>query len=223
MKRIAVYLFLAVEGILYLLFLSGDIFSFGKPKVLKFIAVFLVAAFSIGAGKSKENRCVTAIFFFTVIADIFFLLLNKPLYGIGTYVIIQIIHTLRLSFISGKSIKTEILKRALPAVILFIIGLTLKGTGLALILSYGVFICINIAHCIENYSRNKSRNNLLYLTGMILLVIGDLGVGLRNLQPAFLSEQMMHTAYIITWITYLPSLLIIMSTTEAFLFEKKSK
>ncbi len=223
MKKISAYIFLTVEGVLYLLFIAGDIFSFGEPKLLKFIAVMLAAAFSLGAGKSKANRCVTVIFFFTVIADIFFLLLNKPMYGIGTYIIIQIIHTLRLSLISSKSIKTEMLKRAVPAVILFIIGLTVKGIGLALILSYGVFICINIAHCIENYKGNRSKNNLLYLTGMVLLIIGDAGVGLRNLQLAFLTEQLMNTAYIVTWITYLPSLLIIMSTTEAFLFEKKSK
>ncbi len=220
MKRLLLYVFLITEAILYILFISGDIFLFGKPKILKFIAVTLIALFSLGAGKSSHNRCITAIFFFTVIADIFFLLLNKPPLGIGTYIIIQAIHTLRLSYISGKNVKTELMKRIIPAVLLGLTGLIVKGTGLALILSYGVFICINIAHCTENYLTHKSKNNLLYLLGMIFLVIGDIGVGLRNLQLTFLTEQMMHTAYIITWITYIPSLLIILSTTEAFLYKK---
>ncbi len=223
MKKLLVYIFLITEAVLYLLFVTGDIFSVGKPKILKFIAVSLIALFSFSAGKSKENRCVTAIFFFTVIADVFFLLLNKPPFGIGTYIIIQIIHTLRLTFISKKDTKTELFKRLIPAAILGIAGLVIKGPGLALILAYGVFICINIAHCIENYIGDKNKTNRLYLLGLILLVIGDIGVGLRNLQLGFLTENMMHTAYIITWITYLPSLLIILSTTEAFLSEKKSK
>ena len=223
MKKLSVYIFLITEAILYFLFVAGDIFFIGNPKILKFIAVTLIAIFSLSAGKTKENRCVTAIFFFTVIADVFFLLLNKPPFGIGTYIIIQAIHALRLTFISKKDTKSELLKRFIPAVILAVIGLTVKGPGLCLILAYGVFICINIAHCIENYAGSKNKTNRLYLIGLVLLVIGDIGVGLRNLQLGFLTENMMHTAYVITWITYLPSLLIILSTTEAFLFEKKSK
>lgn len=203
--------------------MAGDIFSVGKPKLLKFTAILILALFSTGAGKEKSDRCITAVFFFTVIADIFFLLLNKPLYGIGVYIIIQSIHALRLSFISEKKTASELFKRLIPALVLAIAGLTLKGPGLALISAYAVFISVNIAHCIENYIGNKNKNNLLYLIGMVLLVIGDIGVGLRNLQLDFLTAEMANIAYIITWITYLPSLMIILSTTEAFCIKNKKK
>ncbi|MBQ7117180.1 MAG: hypothetical protein IJN88_03110, partial [Clostridia bacterium] len=101
MKKISAYLFLACEALLYFSYLAGDIYGIGRPKILKFIAIVLLTVFSIFTVKEKKDRTVIFIFLFTVIADIFFLLLDKPFYGIGVYVIIQLIHSLRLADLSG--------------------------------------------------------------------------------------------------------------------------
>lgn len=221
MKKISAYLFLACEAMLYFSYLAGDIYGIGRPKILKFIAIVLLTVFSLFTVKEKKDRTVIFIFLFTVIADIFFLLLDKPFYGIGVYVIIQLIHSLRLADLSGTGRAAEALKRIIPAVFLGIAG-AFVGPVVSLICVYGTFIGINIAHCFINFFRCKNRINLLYLTGMIILLIGDIGVGLRNAGLSFMTEETAAIAYIITWITYLPSLLLILSTTDAFLFKKMS-
>lgn len=219
MRKILTYSFLLIEAVLYVLYVSGDIFSFGQPKVLKFIAIAVLAIFSLLAGKEKENRAITAVFFFTLLADVFFVLMNKAMYGIAVYIIIQLIHTLRLSCVSGKEVKKELLKRIVPSLCLGFIG-SFTGPQLALILAYGTCIAVNIAHCAEITIKEKSPENIRYMIGMILLVIGDIGVGLRNMQAAFVTEEMMNIAYIITWITYVPSLILILSVTKALNFGK---
>ncbi len=221
MKKISAYLFLACEAFLYFSYLAGDIFGIGKPKILKFIAIVLLTVFSFFTVRERKNRTVIFIFMFTVIADIFFLLLDKPFFGIGVYVIIQFIHSLRLADLSRTSRTTEAMKRIIPAVFLGIAG-SFVGPVFSLICVYGTFIGINIAHCFINFARCRSRLNLLYLTGMIILLIGDIGVGLRNAGLSFMTKEASQIAYIITWITYLPSLLLILSTTDAFLFKKMS-
>lgn len=219
MRRILTYLFLAVEGILYVAYVTGDIFTVGQPKILKFIAIAVLAFFGLLAGKEKENKAATAVFFFTLLADLFFVLMNKPLYGIAVYIIIQLIHTVRLSYMSNKGLSKELLKRIVPAVVLSLIG-SFIGPQIALILAYGTCITVNIAHSVELTLSERSSRNLRYTVGMIILVIGDIGVGLRNMQIGFISPEMLNIAYIITWITYVPSLILILSTTDALSFKK---
>lgn len=219
LRRFLTYIFLAVEVLLYIAYVSGDIFAVGQPKILKFIAVAVLALFSLFAGKEKENKAVTAIFFFTLLADVFFVLMNKAMYGIAVYIIIQLIHTVRLSYVSEKDTKKELLKRIIPGFCLGFIG-SFIGPQIALILTYGTCIAVNIAHCAETALKEKSPENIRYMIGMIVLVIGDIGVGLRNMQASFVTEEMMNIAYIITWITYVPSLILILSATKALSLSK---
>lgn len=220
MKTLATYIFLAVQGILYIGYLTGDIFEVGKPKILKFIAILMLAIFGLLAGKQKENKAATAVFFFTLLADIFFVLMDKAMYGIATYIIIQLIHTVRLSFMSEKNLTKELLKRVIPAFCLGALG-AFVGPRLPLIIAYAVCIAVNLVHVIELKIKNPCDRNIRYMIGMIILVIGDLGVGLRNIQADFVTDDIMKIAYIITWLTYVPSLILILSTTDALSFKKQ--
>ncbi len=222
MKTIFTYIFLVLQGILYIGYLAGDIFGVGKPKILKFIAILILALFGLLAGKQKENKTASVIFFFTLLADIFFVLMNKPMYGIAVYIIIQLAHTVRLSFMSEKSLTKELFKRIIPAVCLGAFGFFV-GPRLPLIIAYAVCIAINLAHVIELKIQDPCSRNIRYMIGMIVLVIGDIGVGLRNIQADFVTDDMMRIAYIITWLTYVPSLILILSTTDALSFRKSNK
>lgn len=220
MKTIATYIFLAIQGAFYVGYLYGDITDTGRPELLKLTAILLLTIFGLFAGKEKENKAASAVFIFTLLADIFFVLMNKAMYGIAVYIIIQLIHTVRLTFMSQKTLYIELSKRIVPALLLGCIG-ALVGPKLPLIIAYAVCIAVNLAHVIELKIKNPTDKNLRYMIGMIILVIGDLGVGLRNIQAPFVTDDMMKIAYTVTWITYVPSLILILSTTEALSFRRK--
>ncbi len=220
MKKTASYMFLVVIAILYIAFIICDIFYMEQSKILKFTSVCILALCSTFSGKEKENKLVTLIFLITVIADIFFVLLNKPICGIASYIIIQFVHTFRLAIISKKDIKKEFLKRIIPAVCLLGIGAFI-GPVVAFALPYALCIGINIAHAIENNIKHPSKENLRYALAMLILAVGDIGVGLRNVQFDFMTQEMMHIAYIVTWVTYIPSLILILTTTKALQFQDK--
>ena len=220
MKKSMTWVFITVIAALYIAFITCDIFYMEQSKILKFISVCILALGSTFSGKEKENKPVTLIFLFTVVADIFFVLLNKPIYGIMVYIVIQLVHTVRLAIISKKEIKTEILKRVIPAVCLFCIGVFI-GPVVALALPYAVCIGINIVHAIENNVKYPSRVNLSYAVAMLVLAVGDIGVGLRNIQTGFMTPEMKHVAYIVTWVTYIPSLVLVLTTTKALNFKEQ--
>ena len=123
---------------------------------------------------------------------------------------------------SNKNLTKELLKRIIPAFCLGAIG-AFVGPRLPLIIAYAVCIAINLAHVIELKIQNPSKRNIRYMIGMIILVIGDIGVGLRNIQADFVTDDMMKIAYIVTWLTYVPSLILILSTTNALTLRKSNK
>ena len=222
MKKTLTYLFLFTEAVLYVIFVAGDIISLPDTKILKFVAIGILALFSLNCGKERENKTATAIFFFTLLADLFFVVLNMPLYGIGVYIIIQLLHGMRLSILSKKAIKKELLFRIILSLLAAAAG-SLIGIRMILIGAYAVLIGVNIVHALMLLSKEKTKENIIYVLAMIILVIGDIGVGLRNMSLSFMTENMLNTAYIITWITYLPSLMLILFTTKALDPLKKRK
>ncbi len=214
MKVVGTYTLLLIQAVLYIGYLFCDITETGNPKPLKIIAIFILLMFSLLAGKEKENKLVSVIFFFTFIADIFFVIINKTLYGISVYIIIQLTHTLRLSYMSEKKPAKELLKRIAPALCIGAVS-SLFGPRLPLITVYAVCIAVNLAHVIKLKIQKPDSRNLRYMLGMIILVIGDIGVGIRNIQADFITDDVLKIAYIITWLTYVPSLILILSTTDA--------
>ncbi len=220
MKIRGTLIFTAIISILYITFITCDIFYLEQSRILKFITVCLLAICSFFCKSTKESRVSILTFLFTVVADVFFVLLNKPIFGITVYIIIQLTHTVRLSLLSEKNIGTELVKRIVPALIVGVIG-SFIGPVVMLALPYAVCLGINIVHGIENNVRFKSKNNLLYGVALIILAIGDIGVGLRNVQLDFMTQELEHVAYIVTWVTYIPSLMLILTSTGALNFKDK--
>lgn len=216
MKKIVTYAFLAVEAALFCTFLTMDIM--GKPgsNYVKFAAIALVGAFGLMAGKEKDNRIVTAALIFTVLADVCLVLLREYFLGVPLFAVVQVCYAIRFSYLSGKPLVGEILKRTVPAVILGSIVAFLVDPKIGLTVFYAWCFGVNFVHGFELQILKPSKRHLIFCIGLTLFACCDLCVGITNLQPSFLSEAMIRNASIATWIFYLPSQILILSTTEAF-------
>lgn len=223
MKRIATYAFFIVEAVLFFMFVSMDIMNVENSYIVKFIAIALVGAFGFMAGSEKDNRIVTAALLFTVAADVCLVLLGKYFWGVPMFAIVQVCYAIRFSFLSGKPLVGEILKRVIPAVILGGIVAFLVDPKIGLTVFYGWTFAVNFVHGFELQILKPSKRHLVFCIGLVMFACCDLCVGITNLSPSFMSEQMIRNASIATWIFYLPSQILILSTTEAFKLKKAEK
>lgn len=221
MKKIATYCFFAIEAVLFCIFVSMDVMSIPHSNYVKFAAIALVGAFSLFAGKEKDNRIVTAALLFTVAADVCLVLLGKYFWGVPMFAIVQVCYATRFSFLSGKPLVGEILKRTVPAVILGGIVAYFVDPKIGLTVFYAWCFGVNFVHGFELQILKPSKRHLVFCIGLVMFACCDLCVGITNLAPSFMTEQMIRNASIATWIFYLPSQILILSTTEAFKLNKK--
>lgn len=221
MKRIANVCFFSIEAILFAVFVYMDLMAIEGSNYVKFAAIALVGAYSFLAGKEKDNRIVNIALIFTVIADVCLVLLREYFLGVPVFAIVQVCYAARFSFLSGKPLVGEILKRTVPAVIMGGLVAYFVDPAIGLTVFYGWTFAVNFVHGFELQILKPSKRHLTFCIGLVLFACCDLCVGITNLVPSFMSEQMIHNASIATWIFYLPSQIIILSTTDAFKLKKK--
>ena len=222
MKRILSFIFLAVEAILFCTFVTMDIMRLEGENIVKFVAITLVGLMGIMAGRQKDNAVVTAALAFTVLADVFLILIGHYIAGVCVFIIVQTCYTIRFSFMSGKPLVGELLKRLLPGLILgTTAGVLLKSADIGITVAYASCFAVNFAHGFELQIYKPSPRHLRFAIGIVLFACCDLCVGIHNLQPSFFSEAMIRNAEVATWIFYLPSQILILSTTDALSFSKE--
>jgi len=213
MKRNVKILFFSVIALMMLIYLTCDIFSLWDSRPLKFAASALITLCGITVFKKKESRFVSIGLMFTLLADVFLVLLNKYLYGVAIFIIAQLCYAVYLTYISDKKIIAELLKRIIPAAVASLITYALGFKGnIVLPAAYAVCIGVNIAHSIELQIKMPSKKHLLLMTGFIVFVIGDICVGLRHMP--FVSESVASVLYLITWISYPPSQIMVLMSAQ---------
>ena len=220
MKKIVTYCFFAIEAVLFCTFLSMDIMGMTGSNYVKFAAIALVGAFSFFAGNEKDNRIVNIALIFTVIADVCLVLLGKFFWGVPVFAIVQVCYAIRFSYLSGKPLVGEILKRTVTAVVLGGLAAYFLDPKIGLTVFYAWRFGVNFVHGFELQILKPSKRHLIFCIGLTLFACCDCCVGITNLEPSFMSEAMIRNASIATWIFYLPSQLLILSTTEAFKIKK---
>ena len=220
MKKIVTYCFFAIEAVLFCTFLSMDIMVMTGSNYVKFAAIALVGAFSFFAGNEKDNRIVNIALIFTVIADVCLVLLGKFFWGVPMFAIVQVCYAIRFSYLSGKPLIGEILKRTVPAVVLGGLAAYFLDPKIGLTVFYAWCFGVNFVHGFELQILKPSKRHLIFCIGLTMFACCDCCVGITNLEPSFMSEAMIRNASIATWIFYLPSQLLILSTTEAFKLKK---
>lgn len=215
MKKTVKSIFFILVGVMMVIYLTCDIFSLWDSRPLKFAASALITIAGLTALKKKESRFVSIGLMFTLLADVFLVLLDIYLYGVAIFIVAQLCYGIYLANISGKKISAEILKRIIPAFIAAgITGLLgLKG-NIVLPAAYAMCIGVNIAHSIELQITKPEKKHLLVMLGFIIFVIGDICVGLRHMP--FVTENIASVLYLITWISYPPSQILVLSGTGVF-------
>lgn len=220
MKRTTSIIFLAVEAILFTIFVYMDITNHSAENYVKYIAIALVGIMSLRAGKQKDNIVVTAALLLTMLADVFLILIGNFVAGVLVFLCVQTCYTVRFSFMSGKPMVGELLKRLLPGVILGGIATYFLDVKVGVVVLYACSFAVNFAHGFELHILKPSARHLRFAIGIFLFACCDICVGITNLRPGFLTEQMIRNAEVMTWIFYLPSQILILSTTDALCFKK---
>lgn len=215
MKNKIIYLIIGSVAVMMIIYLTCDIFSLWDSRPLKFATSALITLAGLYVLKDKESRFVSIGLMFTLLADVFLVLLDSYLYGVAVFIIAQLCYGVYLTRISGKKIPAEILKRVIPAAAAAAVTALLGFKGnVVLPAAYAVCIGINIAHSIELQITKPTKKHLLVMLGFIVFVIGDICVGLRHMP--FVTENIASVLYLITWISYPPSQMFVLSGTGVF-------
>ena len=223
MKRVTSWIFLAVEAILFCTFVAMDVMNHSAENTVKYIAIALVGILGLRAGKNRDNVVVTVALLFTMLADIFLILVGNFVAGVCVFICVQTCYTIRFSFMSGKGLVGELLKRLLPGLILGGLATYFLDIKVGIVVAYACSFAVNFVHGFELHILKPSPRHLRFAIGLFLFACCDVCVGITNLRPGFLTEQMIRNAEVMTWIFYLPSQVLILSTTDALSFRKPQK
>lgn len=213
MKRPAARCFLMLEGVLYTLFLAGDLLRAYDTTWLKFAAIALIAAAGFLAGDGRENRLTTAALVLTLAADVFLLVLDAHYaVGIALFLAVQLFYTLRLASCSGAVPWRAVLVRAVPALVA---GVTMVRYGAALPAAYIVWFLINLADSVRLAFFRMERCSVYFAVGLALFFCCDLCVGMYNLDCSLLPLWLSGFVWVAMWGFYLPGQVLILASTEA--------
>lgn len=228
-------LFVFVQILLFGYFLTLDFTNSNidlsnKIKFCIIILCFCYAAFFIrGAGRSII-LCLQAGLFFTVISDLFILMMNSYYYGVLTFILVQQLYGIRLLLAQRSDTKEKIdsalfrswgiriiLQASIACVgciILYRLGVVLESLLLATIF-YFVCILTNVITSVKlAFHKPQRKGNIIFAIGMFLFLLCDINVGLFNLSGYItMPENLYHTIYsfssILMWTFYAPAQVLI--------------
>lgn len=240
-------LFILTQIVLYAAFLTTDITggSITFSNIIKFTIIILCFCYALFLGKGADKSilfCMKMALFFTLVSDLFILLLDYYYYGVLTFIFAQQLYGIRLSMekyninieAEQKLLRRSFLIRlAIQALLMVIICVILMkiGTKLDDLLIASVFYFISIAtntlySIIIAAKRRGKRDLFLFTVGISLFLLCDINVGLFNLSgyitlPKNLDMIVYAVSSILMWTFYAPSqVLIALSTRQKDLSEQ---
>ncbi len=227
-------LFVFVQIIFYAIFLildlSGEYLLLSRN--VKFCAILLCFCYALFQEKSADRSilfCMKAGLFFTLLSDLFLLILDCYLYGVLTFIIVQQLYGIRilLADFEVEKKRRELLLHKLPIRIILqlmiavFICLILKLAGVypdfLLSISIFYFICIstNTITAVRSAILGSNSNGMvLFAVGMCLFLLCDINVGLFNMSgfitlPEKIGKIIYNISSILMWTFYAPSQVLI--------------
>ena len=207
-KYILIYCFIAIEAILYLLFLSIDFLNFkiGDSTIYRYITVTITFLFSVIILfiNKKENENIidnillSLALLFTLSADLFLLVIYKYFeLGVLLFIIAHLFHFMRIILINKKILYSIILRILIPIIIIIILAISKLITSLNVLASiYFAQLIMNFIDNLILYIKLKNYKFLLLTIGFFLFICCDICVGLYNLKD-IMGEFI--------WVFYTPS------------------
>lgn len=198
---------------LYVNFLVIDLRG-GDSRGLKYISILLCFILSLFIGHRGNDKIDTTLLqgalFFTAIADLNLVILNKFISGISVFCIVQIIYILRHS-------RNIILSKRNIALFfsegIFVLGLVImlnipfyeKKALYIIALMYSILLVTSVGMAFGTIKRGfySKTNSYFILIGMILFLLCDINVGLYHI------GKIQNISGILIWFFYLPSQLLL--------------
>ena len=204
--------FLVTEGLLYAVFLYLDLAlpGSGWDVPLKYGGIVLCFLWTLGAAGNRDGRLTSIALAFTLLADLFLLVLNRwYLVGVSAFCVVQLLYLARLHRAGSRPLPLRILLRAALAGALLAAAGTLGGltplTGLTLF-----YFSQLLANAFASLS--LGRRGYSFSLGLFLFIGCDMCVGLCNLSaalPGIAPLPFLPFVQVGMWLFYLPSQVLI--------------
>ncbi len=231
-KKSITMIYILAETLLYGIFLYIDIIqkaSYNLSAQLKFTGIVLcflyVLILPVYLKNKTDIRILRLTIFFTLISDLFILMLDLYLPGMVSFCIVQALYLIRLGLWNKREDKLKtlvvIMKKilrniTLTLVILFILAIfQLKLEALIFVSCfYFVSILFNVSDSLVTVFRYRIKYQLLYSCGMVLFLLCDINVGVFNLTGfVSINSSWFHHLYnfsaVAMWLFYLPAQVLI--------------
>lgn len=232
-------MFVLLQIVLYVAFLTLDLTgkSMMLSIILKFTVIILCFCYALLPIKSTDKSILFFVrvgLLFTVVSDLFLLILDKYFYGVLTFVIVQQLYGLMIDkvIVNNSTVRQTSRYNRFFTRLLYQIGITifiillLQGVGVVrdmlLITSTFYFICIltNTLRAMKTAVANKTtfqkkvEGIQLFAYGMVLFLLCDINVGLFNLSgfvalPTKLYDIIYGFSSVLMWTFYAPSQVLI--------------
>lgn len=237
-------MFIILQTVLYGAFLTLDLAGANSSlsSKIKFSIVILCFCYALLSGRSAGKSifyikndslipcCIRMALLFTVISDLFLLILDYYFYGVLTFIVVQQFYAISLQLSHKEKGKEKVflfqLRRGLVrlalqliATLIVCLSLTLLGVSMEALLAVSAFyfICIlsNTLMALKTAIQNrKDKGLVLFAAGMGLFLLCDINVGLFNLSgfitlPPELGLVIYAASSILMWTFYAPSQVLI--------------
>lgn len=204
--------FIAIEAILYCVFIAMDLQGKDSTLVKYFgvVACFLFELSCVNCGKDSVFVCLALLF--TLVADWFLLVVNERfVFGVCAFLVVQSIYFLRLTKEGVKPLRSALTRAFIIIVVMIVLSL-LKLLDLltALVAVYFVSLVSNTADAYTLFG--KGVKSKLFAIGLSLFILCDLSVGFNNLSSyveVSAISGFIKVASFAMWVFYLPSQVLI--------------
>lgn len=220
------FLFIAVQLLLYISFIILDLAGgkTGLSNAIKFAVIFLCFCYVLSL--QSHNRSISyslkAAMLFTLISDLFILLLDYYLYGVLTFTVVQLLYNYRISihnasghynaakkfFISGLMI--QLLISSFICLLLDFFGVEPEPLLIAAAIYFTGLVMNTIRALAATIKESGDISMRLFAAGLVLFLLCDINVGLFNLSsfielPQDIYSVIYSVSSVLMWFFYAPS------------------
>lgn len=197
--------FLALEAVLYILFLTLDLIGRGEQTIwLKYGGILLCLLFALLCALRDGDKLVFPALLFTAGADWFLLVRNDHLeLGLVLFLVVQTLYLIRLRRMGSSC------GYWLRCTLALLLGIIVFACSLVSVLN--LLVALYFSQLLSNAILAWSARKWVFAVGLTLFVCCDVCVGLFNLGILY------SFASVGMWLFYLSSqVLIVLSAKEAF-------
>lgn len=237
---ISAYLFVFIQIILYVAFLALDFMgqAYALSSYIKFLVIILCFCYVFFFGKNSDKGiifCMKTAMFFTLVSDLFLLILDYYIYGVLTFIVVQQFYSIRLMLAAHRKRSWFAFRVFLQLAIAMGVCLVLWLAGvkpdilLAISAFYFISILTNTFTAAGYAVRNRmDQCNVLFAVGMVLFLLCDINVGFFNMSgfialPERLYQLLYSMSSILMWAFYAPAQVILVLSASLNLAKSTKK